>query len=210
MQQYVILGAGLDTFAYRQPPLDRPLRIWEVDHPATQAWKRQRLEEAAIAIPGNLTFAPIDFEHESLADVLLAAGFEPEAGAVFSWLGVVPYLSRPAIMATLAYVAAATSAGGGIAFDFAIPPSQLTIMQRAAFEVLSARVRAAGEPWQTFFDPGELAGELRGLGYAVAEDVPPATINARYLAGRSDRLEVGGMGHLMWAGAAPAASAATS
>ena len=202
VRQYVILGAGLDTFAYRQPAHDRPLQIWEVDHPATQAWKRMRLEEAGIPLPANLTFAPIDFERESLADVLREAGFDPAAGAVFSWLGVVPYLSRPAIMATLAYVASVTGAGGGVAFDFGIPPSQLTIIQRAAFEALAARVRAAGEPWQTFFDPDQLTRELRALGFAVAEDVPPGAINARYFQGRIDRLEVGAMGHLMWAGAA--------
>jgi methyltransferase (TIGR00027 family) len=201
VDQYVILGAGLDTFAYRNPSPDRPLRVWEVDHPATQAWKQERLAESAISIPENLTFVPIDFERETLTDALAAADFDPAAGAVFSWLGVVPYLSRSSVMATLAYVASVTAASGGVVFDFGIPPGQLTMMQRVAFEALAARVRAAGEPWQTFFDPAELSRDLLALGFAVAEDIPPAVINARYFSGRGDGFEVGGMGHLMWAGA---------
>jgi methyltransferase (TIGR00027 family) len=201
IRQYVILGAGLDTFAYRDPTPALPLRVWEVDHPATQAWKRERLEEAAIAIPPNLTFAAIDFEHDTLPEVLASAGFDVDAGAVFAWLGVVPYLSLAAIMSTLTYVRSATAAAGGIAFDYGIPPGQLTIPQRMVFEALSARVRAAGEPWQTFFDPADLERQLRHLGFAAADDLAPPAINARYFAGRADRLEVGGMGHLMWAGA---------
>jgi methyltransferase (TIGR00027 family) len=203
VRQYVILGAGLDTFAYRVPAADGEFRVWEVDRPATQAWKRERLAEASIAIPPHLTFVPIDFERDSLPEVLMSAGFDATAGAVFSWLGVVPYLSRAAVITTLAQVAAMTMAAGGIVFDFGISPNRLTMVQRGVFEVLSARVRAAGEPWQTFFDPEELARELRASGFAVAEDVAPAAINARYFAGRRDGLAVGGMGHLMWAGTAP-------
>ena len=205
VQQYVILGAGLDTFAYRDPSPDLRLRVWEVDHPATQAWKLERLAESAIPVPDNLTFAPADFERDSLPDVLASAGFDAAAGAVFSWLGVVPYLERGVVMATLGQVASMTTRAGGIVFDFGLPPEQLTMLQRIAFEALAARVREAGERWQTFFDPAELSRELLALGFAVAEDLPPAAINARYFAGRRDGLEVGGMGHLMWAGAVPAA-----
>ena len=171
VQQYVILGAGLDTFAYRDPSPDLPLRVWEVDHPATQAWKRERLAESAIPVPDNLTFAPADFERDSLPSVLASAGFDAAAGAVFSWLGVVPYLERGVVMATLAQVVSMTTMAGGIVFDFGLPPQQLTMLQRIAFEALAARVRAAGEPWQTFFDPAELSRELLALGFAVAEDV---------------------------------------
>jgi O-methyltransferase involved in polyketide biosynthesis len=105
-------------------------------------------------------------------------------------------------MSTLAEVAAMTSSGVGIAFDFRIPPEHLTMLERIAFDALAARVRAAGEPWKTFFDPVELSRDLLTLGFPVAEDVPAAAINSRYFAGRADRLEVGRMGHLMWAGAA--------
>jgi methyltransferase (TIGR00027 family) len=104
VQQLVVLGAGLDTYAYRGAFRDR-LRIFEVDHPASQAWKQQRLAEAAIPIPDNLTFAPVDFERQSLADGLAAAGFDPARQTFFTWLGVVPYLTEEAVWSTLGYVA---------------------------------------------------------------------------------------------------------
>ncbi len=202
ISQFVVLGAGLDTFAYRDPSPELPLRVWEVDYPATQEWKRQLLADAGIPIPPTLTFVPLDFEHDTLPHALAGAGFDAAAGAVFSWLGVVPYLTRTAIMDTLRFVASATRAGGGIAFDYGISPDTLTLTQRAVFYAMAARVRAAGEPWQTFFDPDELRRDLLALGFAMADDVPPAVINARYFAGREDGLRVGGIGHLFWAGAA--------
>jgi methyltransferase (TIGR00027 family) len=205
VRQYVVLGAGLDTFAYRDPSPGMPLRVWEVDFPATQAWKRERLAEASIAEPPTVTYVPIDFERQALPDVLGATGFDPTIGAVFSWLGVVPYLTRDAIMATLRYVASVTAAGGGVAFDFGIPPERLSLTQRRVFDALAARVSAAGEPWRTFFEPDDLARELHELGFSVAHSLSGEAINARYFADRSDGLAVGGMGHLMWAGASPVA-----
>ena len=202
VRQYVILGAGLDTLAYRVPA-GPPLRVWEVDHPATQAWKGQLLGEAGIAIPSDLTYAPIDFERQTLPDVLAAAGFDPAAGAVFSWLGVVMYLSRAAVMTTLGYVASATAAGGGVAFDYALPPHLFSGPRRAAFDAIAAAVAAAGEPWVTFFEPAELVRELLALGFPVADDVPPEVVNRRYFANRTDGVQVGGLAHLMWAGTWP-------
>jgi methyltransferase (TIGR00027 family) len=204
--QYVILGAGLDTFASRDPDSAHPVRVWEVDHPGTQAWKRDLLSAAMIPIPANLTFVPVDFEHDTLPERLEGAGFDPSAGAILSWLGVVPYLTQPAIRTTLEYVARVTSVAGGITFDFGIPPDQLSPPQRAVFEALAERVRAAGEPWQTFYDPATLVRDLHDLGFAVAEDVTPAAINRRYFADRTDGLAVGGIGHLMWAGSGPVVS----
>jgi methyltransferase (TIGR00027 family) len=203
LRQYVILGAGLDTFAYRDPTPELPLRVWEVDYPSTQAWKRERLAEANIAIPPHLTFAAVDFEHQALPDALAAAGFDAGAGALFAWLGVTQYLTHEAIRATLRYVATATRAGGGVVFDYSIAPHLLSPVQRAVRAALEEAVRAAGEPWQSTFDPEALVAELRELGFAVAEDVTPDEINGRYLAARSDGLKVGGMSHLMWAGATP-------
>jgi methyltransferase (TIGR00027 family) len=200
--QYVILGAGLDTFGYRVPALDTPLRVWEVDHPATQAWKREQLAEAEIAVPESLTFVPVDFERQALPDALATAGFDAKAGAVFSWLGVTPYLTRPAVFTTLKYLALATKTRGGVAFDYGLDPKLLTAGQRLVFESMAARVKAAGEPWVSFFDPVELVQKLLWLGFRVAEDVTPDALNARYLANRSDGLKVGGLAHIMWAGAA--------
>lgn len=203
LRQYVILGAGLDTSAYRDPMPQLQLRVWEVDHPATQAWKRQCLAEARIPVPPQLTYAAIDFEREALPQVLAAAGFDADAGAFFAWLGVTQYLDRDTILETLRYVAAATQPGGGVVFDYSLAPHLLSPTQRAVRAVLEAKVEESGEPWRSAFAPDDLAAELRGLGFAVAQDVTPEEINGRYFAGRGDGLKIGGMSHLMWAGAAP-------
>jgi methyltransferase (TIGR00027 family) len=202
IRQYVILGAGLDTFAYRDPAPASPLRIWEVDHPATQAWKRQRLQEAQISLPAHLTYLPADFEHQDLAAALAGAGFDPRAGAVFAWLGVTPYLTRPVVLATLGYLASATRSGGGVVFDYLLDPGRLPDALRLDHEALAAQARASGEPWQSAFEPVALADELRTLGFRAVQDVSPEALDARYLAHRADGLSVGSMAHLMWAGAA--------
>jgi methyltransferase (TIGR00027 family) len=104
VRQVVVLGAGLDTYAYRNPFADR-LPVFEVDHPATQAWKRQRLRDAGIPLPSSLTFVPVDFEREALAERLAMAGFDRTQHTFFSWLGVVPYLNQEAVWSTLAFIA---------------------------------------------------------------------------------------------------------
>jgi methyltransferase (TIGR00027 family) len=168
--------------------------------PATQGWKRRRLEAAGISIPESLTFAPVDFESQTLAEGLARAGFKSDRQAFFSWLGVVPYLTRSAAMETLRFVGS-LPAGSGIVFDYAIPPESLNLLQRLAFNALAARVAAAGEPFQTFFEPSALRSELRQMGFGSFEDLGGEEINARYFAGRADGLRVGGgIGRLMKAG----------
>jgi len=195
--QYVILGAGLDTFAYRNP--HPGLRVFEIDHPATQAWKREQLQSAGIAIPPSLTFVPVDFEHQTLANALARSGLNTNAPAFFSWLGVTPYLTREACMTTL-NVIAKMPAGSGVVFDFAIDPALLNAGQRQALDALSARVARYGEPFQLFFDPSKLQDELKTLGFQRTEFLQGAQINARYFKDRSDGLCVrGGLGHLMGA-----------
>jgi methyltransferase (TIGR00027 family) len=195
--QYVILGAGLDTFAYRNP--HPGLRVFEIDHPATQAWKREQLQSAGIAIPPSLTFVPVDFEHQTLANALARSGLNTNAPAFFSWLGVTPYLTREACMTTL-HVIAKMPAGSGVVFDFAIDPALLNAGQRQALDALSARVARYGEPFQLFFDPSKLQDELKTLGFQRTEFLQGAQINARYFKDRSDGLCVrGGLGHLMGA-----------
>jgi methyltransferase (TIGR00027 family) len=195
--QYVVLGAGLDTFAYRNPHPE--LRVFEVDHPATQAWKREQLQAAGIAIPPSLTFVPIDFESQTLADGLHRSGFNPNSAVFFSWLGVTPYLTREACMATLSFIAR-MPAGGGVVFDFAVDPALLNTGQRQALDALSQRVAAAGEPFQLFFDPAKLQDELMGLGFSHTEFLQGKELNARYFKDRQDGLLVrGGLGHLMGA-----------
>jgi methyltransferase (TIGR00027 family) len=195
VRQYVVLGAGLDTFAYRSPHAG--LRVFEVDHPATQEWKREQLLAAEIAIPSSLTFAPVDFEQQTLGAGLELCGFETRAPAFFSWLGVVPYLTREACMTTLRWIAK-LPAGSGVVFDFAIDPTLLNAGQREAFDALSKRVAAAGEPFQLFFGPAKLQDELRSLGFHRTEFLQGKQINERYFQDRADGLCVrGSLGHLM-------------
>ena len=196
VRQYVVLGAGLDTFAYRNPFRSRGLHVFEVDHPATQEWKRAQLYAAGIAIPQEMTFAAVDFETQSLAEGLLTAGFEQQQAAFFSWLGVTPYLSRAAFDATIQFIASLPS-GSGVVFDFAMERRLLSLPQQLALDALSARVARAGEPFRLFFDPAALGGDLARLGFGSIEDLNGEQINARYFAGRSDGLAVAGGGHLL-------------
>jgi methyltransferase (TIGR00027 family) len=196
VQQYVILGAGLDTFAYRQPYPEDVLHVFEVDHPATQVWKRTRLEEAAIPIPRTLTFSPVDFETETIEQGLRRVGFDTSKCTFFSWLGVTQYLTNSAVTATLRFVAS-MPVGSGIVFDYTISPSLLNPRARLAFDRLAHRVALAGEPFQTFFDPSVLKSSLKAMGFGQVEDLGPADMNARYFEGRADRLRVGGFTHVM-------------
>jgi methyltransferase (TIGR00027 family) len=196
IRQYVVLGAGLDTFAYRNPFQSDGLHVFEVDHPATQEWKRGRLQAAGIAIPEEMTFAAVDFERESLEAGLLRAGFEKREPAFFSWLGVTPYLSRAAFDTTMRFIAQMPS-GSGVAFDYAVERRLLSPTQQLALDAMSARVARAGEPFQLFFDPAALADDLVRLGLANIEDLDSDQINARYFAERSDGLAVSGGGHLL-------------
>jgi methyltransferase (TIGR00027 family) len=197
VKQYVVLGAGLDTFAYRNPHAG--LRVFEVDHPDTQAWKREQLHAAGIAIPASLTFVPIDFERQTLAAGLAQSGFNANAAAFFSWLGVTPYLTREACMTTLSFIAKMPT-GSGVVFDFAVDPALLNAGQRQALDALSQRVARYGEPFQLFFDPGKLQDELKGMGFQSTEFLQGKELNARYFKDRKDGLLVrGGIGHLMGA-----------
>jgi methyltransferase (TIGR00027 family) len=185
VRQYVVLGAGFDTFAYRNP-FDG-LRVLEVDHPATQAAKRARLAERGIGVPADVVFVPVDFATTSLADAL-----DIREATFFSWLGVVPYLEREAIEATLRYVAS-LPAGSTIVFDYGSPPSSLSLVGRIVFDRMSKRVAAAGEPWKSFFAPEELETMLRACGFSQVESFGPAEINRRYFVGRADGLRIGEM-----------------
>jgi methyltransferase (TIGR00027 family) len=203
VRQYVLLGAGLDTFAYRNAHAAAGLRVFEVDHPATQAWKRELLDAAGIGIPAELAFAPVDFERQTLRDALNTVGFRAQEPAFFSWLGVTPYLTRDAFQSTLDFVAS-TAPLGGVVFDYALKRSSLNLWERIAVHALSKRVAAAGEPFQLFFEPRELAEEMALRGFDHLEDLAVKEINARYFTGRNNDLRVkGGLGHLLSAQVAP-------
>jgi methyltransferase (TIGR00027 family) len=169
--QYVILGAGFDTFAVRQPPWARSLRILEVDHAGTQDLKRAHLAAAGLVVPPNAGFATIDFERESLRDGLLRQGISPAARTFFSWLGVTMYLQKSAIDAVLRSVAQ-FPAGSEIVLTFASASNTpRPIAERAAH---------AGEPWLSFFEPAEMRDELLAAGFTTVELLTPAVAQERY------------------------------
>jgi methyltransferase (TIGR00027 family) len=185
--QYVVLGAGLDTFAYRNPHAG--LQVFEVDHPATQQWKRELLQTAGIVIPGEAVFVPVDFERETLSTGLERGGFRTDQRAFFSWLGVVPYLSERAFADTLNFIAALPKPSG-VVFDYGVARSVLNWRERFMLDALAARVAAAGEPFRLFFEPEQLARKLREIGFSEVEDLGSDEINRRYFSNRADGLQL--------------------
>jgi len=197
IRQYVILGAGLDTYAYRHADAASAC-IFEVDHQDTQRWKRDRLRAAGIAEPACLTYVGVDFECDALADALADAGFEPQEPAFFSWLGVVVYLDEDAIERTLRFVASCTK-GSGIVFDYVVAPELLSPRERLGLELVAARVAERGEPWKTYFDPEALTETLRSLGFSEVTHFTPQELHQRFFASRSDGLRMGGSSRLILA-----------
>ena len=177
-RQVVVLGAGLDTFGLRNPYSAKGVRVFEVDRPVTQRWKRECLEKANLAIPSWLTLVTVDFEQESLLDRLKSVGFEDDRPAFFTWLGVVPYLSRDAVLATLSLIAHIPNAE--VVFEYGRPPAAYPPDRRAGYEAMIARAAAVGEPWLSFFNPDELANELSVIGFNAVEDLSPRDVAIRY------------------------------
>lgn len=193
VRQYVLLGAGLDTFAYRNPWPE--LRVFEVDHPATQQWKRELIGKNGIAIPENLTYVAVDFERQSLGERLVESGFLRNEPAFFAWLGVVPYLTMEAFRGTVSFIASQPSASG-VALDYGLPRAALPFLERLVHDSLASRVKLAGEPFQLFFSPQEIAAEFSA--FRTVEDLGSPEINARYFSGRKDQLRMlGSAGHFL-------------
>jgi methyltransferase (TIGR00027 family) len=167
--QYVLLGAGLDSFAYRSP-LASGLRVFEVDHPATQAWKRERLTAAAVPVPDWVTFVEVDFTVDALGDRLTAAGFDSSRPAFVSWIGVTQYLPSDAIAATLDVVAGFCP-GSELAVEYMVPPAMRDGLGSALADFYMPRAAAMGEPWLTFLTPAAAAGLLAARGMVVTDDV---------------------------------------
>ncbi len=195
VRQVVVLGAGLDTFSLRNPYADLGVRVFEVDYPATQQWKRERLNEAGLAIPGSLTFAPVDFERQSLADGLKAAGFRLDRPAFFQWLGVVPYLTREAVSATLHFIVGVPESE--VVFDYAEPFENYRAERRENVMALAARAGSLGEPWLSLFDPVELSQMLRNKGFGVVEDLGLAELTERFYGALKQGIVIGPGGHVV-------------
>lgn len=185
VRQYVLLGAGLDTFAYRN--LHPGLQVFEVDHPATQQWKRELALSSGLQEPSCLHYVPVDFERQGLAQQLITCGLDFAAPTVFAWLGVVPYLTHPAFRTTLDVIARFPE-GSGVIFDYALPRQALAPHELEARDALSARVQSIGEPFQLFFTPEEIKIELAQ--FKRVENLDARELNARYFANRTDGLNL--------------------
>jgi methyltransferase (TIGR00027 family) len=186
--QYVVLGAGLDTFAQRQPELAGRLLVFEVDRPGPQAWKRERLTELGYGVPAWLRLVPVDFEAgEVWWERLQAAGFDVARPAVVASLGVSMYLTREANAATLRQLAS-LAPGSTLVMTFAPPLGLLDDEDRAGRLVTENGARASGAPWLSFFAPSEILALARDAGFKDARHVSAAMLNQRYFAGRTDDL----------------------
>ncbi|WP_214318253.1 class I SAM-dependent methyltransferase [Nonomuraea sediminis] len=181
-EQYVVLGAGLDTFALRTGA-----RVFEVDHPATQGWKRELLAAAGLTVPAGLAFVPLDFESGDLMEALVAAGFDPRRPALVSWLGVAMYLTREAITATFASVAR-FAPGSELVMEYALPPELRDEQGTAYAEFALPAAAERGEPWLSFFTPDDLSALLDRHGLKTAEHVRQADCVAPELWDRRDAL----------------------
>lgn len=186
VRQYVVLGAGLDTFALRNT--NPALTIFEVDHPNTQAWKRKRIADEGLVVPPTLRFVPVDFTKDDLATELRRAGLRADLPTFFSWLGVVMYLEPDAIRTTLRTVAEYVGATGGIAFDFIAPPRPSQLVLRFILWLRALRVASIGEPWRSLIKPADAELWLREAGFANITLLGPQQLTERYLRGRPLRM----------------------
>lgn len=196
-RQYVVLGAGLDTFAYRADNAFDGLLVFEIDHPATQAWKRRQLADTGLNPALPVHYAAVNFETETLTDGLARAGFDFGQPAFFAWLGVTPYLTKEAMFATLSSITRDMQPGSEIVFDYAEPADDRDPAHRKAIAALAKRVAKLGEPLRSAFRPDDLRSKLKTLGFRTCEDWNRGALNARYFDGRADGLRLRGLAHLM-------------
>lgn len=194
VRQYIILGAGLDTFAYRNSFED--LRVFEVDYPDTQAWKRSCLEKAAIPIPASVAYVSVDFDRQMMTDALRQSGFKSDELTFVSFVGVVRYLSREVVISVLTSIVSSMPAGSEVVFDFA-PPSQLQRLRELAEEVIVNRRSRNSRFRPTYLDVAPLTRDLKRIGFADVQLVGPKELNARYCKHRTDGLRIQNRMHLV-------------
>jgi methyltransferase (TIGR00027 family) len=203
--QYVILSAGLDSFAYRRRDLEEVLRVYEVDIPKIQEEKRTRLSELGISIPGNLIFVPADLEKQSLAEALTASGFQSSELAFFSWLGATEYVTEEAVFSTLKDVAVIAATGSEITLQYFLPERMVEEEDRPIWAYSRKTCTDQGEPWLSFFEPDRLASVLKEMKYCEITDFRPKDAFAPYLKGRRDTIRPHNAAHLMRARVGPRA-----
>ena len=196
IDQYVILGAGLDTYAYRS--LRKSERVFEVDHPSTQAIKKELLRENNITSYVPVNYVGCDFENNSLQRCLVNAGLDINKKAYFSWLGVVPYLTESAIVETLSAIARCTP-GTQLVFDYIVDPSQLTEVEQCVLNLMGEQLAAGGEPLMSFFSPEKMEYLLLSAGFTSVQNIDAEYLNARYLSGLNYPVNVGRVTRMMLA-----------
>jgi methyltransferase (TIGR00027 family) len=196
VRQYVMLGAGLDTFAYRQPAWARALHIFEVDYPATQKWKLERLAAAGVAVPDNVSLVPVDFESVSVGEGLAAARFDSSVPSFFSSLGVSQYLSEDALDVSLKFVLTMPPSSE-IAFSFVRAAKALSVGERVAGAMFAAIAAARGERWVTRFVQDRLERKLTAMGFAKVILFSADEANQRYFRGRHDGMRASRLEEIM-------------
>ncbi|MBN1667977.1 MAG: class I SAM-dependent methyltransferase [Anaerolineales bacterium] len=199
VSQYVILGAGMETFAFRRPVLLDRLSVFEVDTPATLAFKQGRLADLGWEIPPQLAFVPLDFAQDSLCEALEAACYDPRQPSFFSWLGVTFYLEKAVVWDTLTAIRGVAAAGSSLVFDYIEPQGFDPVVAAVRMQRMQAIVARVGEPMRTWLDPAVLAVELARAGFHLKESLSPAEIEGRYFAGRTDGYHAFEHVHFAWA-----------
>ena len=184
--QYVILGAGLDTFSLRQGDLADRLRIFEVDQPASQGMKRERLVAINGSVPDNLVLVPVNFETDRLDEELRGAGFDTDTPTFFSWLGTTYYLTGKAISETLDHISSLAAAGSRIVFDYKYPHDLVPAEGMEFVQKLEKFVAGRGEPMVSTFTPDAMKAEMARVGFQEVDSVSPDEADKRYLQGRTD------------------------
>ncbi len=184
--QYVILGAGLDSFSFRLPEWAAGVKVYEVDHPATQTAKCLRLAKLGLDLPNHLELVPADFEKENIADALSRSSFSKDQKAFFSWMGTLHYLKPEAVFETLCSLASFSRPGSEVVFDYLINKELWDPKDYRVYEMGQKDATTWGEPWVSHFDPSRFPEELCNLGFDLAENLSPLEQEERYLSGRND------------------------
>lgn len=184
--QYVILGAGLDSFAWRRPDWAAGVRVYEVDHPATQDSKRRRISKLKLEAPNDLEFVPCDFERETVADALTRSSYAPDRPAFYSWMGTTMYLSREAVLQTLSAISALAAPGSELLFDYCIPDRLHDQVDHRLIRKWRRDISRLGEPQLSSFDPQGFSEEVGTFGFEMLENLSPGELDARYLGGQPE------------------------
>ena len=188
IQQYVIVGAGLDSYALRHPDSTGRVRVFEVDHPDTQRAKRQRLQALAVSLPANLDFVGVDFEKQALATALSASSYRSDAPAFFSWLGTTHYLSPQATLGTLRSIAQSAAPASEVVLDYSVPIELFDPEEQRDMLWMKRLTDRLGEPLIGGLNPAQLHADVEALGYDIIEDIAAPEQTRRYFANRTDGL----------------------